>query len=182
MKELLKNRKVAIGITALLVILSTLVGSHRSMEAEAYPIERYFIEGNDGYSIQRDLDTRLGLAKNLMIIAERNLGEYDLAVAELQSAIQAMEQAETVKEKAAANQQLTAATERLNLVLEDCILSRTDERYRIRIHTDLASCNQTISHDKYNELATAYNTEVLGKFPANVLKLVNGVSELETFN
>lgn len=182
MKELLKNRTVAVGITIVVVILSTLLGSHRSMAAMAYPIERYFIEGSEGYSIQRDLDTRVGLAKNLLIIAERNLGEYDLAVAELESAIQEMEQAKTVKEKAVANQQLTAATDRMNLVLEECVLSNTDERYRIQIRTDLASYNQTISHDRYNELATAYNDEVLGKFPANVLKLVNGVSELETFN
>ena len=182
MKELLKNRKVAVGITIVIVILTTLFGSHRSLTAAAYPIERYFIEGEDGYSIQRDLDTRTGLASNLLIVAERNLEENNLAVAELQSAITAMEQAHSVKEKAVANQQLTAATERMNLVLEECELSSTDDRYRMQIRTDLASCNQTISHDKYNELATAYNTEVLGKFPASVLKLVNGVSELETFN
>ena len=182
MKELLKNRKVAIGITIVVILLSTLAGSHRSLTAAAYPIERYFIEGEGGYSIQRDLDTRTGLASNLLVVAERNLGENNLAVAELESAIEGMSKAQTVKEKAAANQQLTAATERMNLVLEECALSSTDDRYRMQIRTDLASCNQTISHDPYNEMAIEYNTEVLGQFPANVLKLVNGVSKLETFN
>lgn len=182
MKELLKNRKVAVGLTVIIMILATVLGSGRSMNAEAYAIERYFIEGEDGYSIQRDLDTRVGLAQNLLVVAERNLDSNDLAMAELQSAIYQMNEAETVKEKAIANQQLTAATERMNLVLEECALSSTDDRYRAQIRTDLASCNQTISHDPYNVMATEYNNEVLGKFPANMLKKVNGVQELENFN
>ncbi len=182
MKELLKNRKVAVGITVVIMILATLLGSNRSMTAEAYSIERYFIEGEDGYSIQRDLDTRTGLAQNLLIVAEKNLDSNDLAMAELQDAIVQMSEAETVQEKAAANQQLTAATERMNLVLEECDLSSVDERYRKQIRTDLASCNQTISHDPYNAMVTEYNDTVLGSFPANVLKMVNGVDELETFD
>ena len=93
-----------------------------------------------------------------------------------------MEDAETVKEKAAANQQLTAAAERMFLILEEQSLYKGDHKYCRQIRTDMASCNQTISHDPYNEMATKYNTEVLGRFPANVLKMVNGVQELETFN
>ena len=49
MKELLKNRHVAIGITVVVILLSTLLGAHRSLVAAAYPIERYFIEG-EGHS------------------------------------------------------------------------------------------------------------------------------------
>lgn len=182
MKELLKNRKAAVGITVVIMILSTIFGSGRSMDAAAYKVERYFIEGSGGYSIQRDLDSRTGLAKNLLVIAERNLYSSDEAVLELQDAIAQMEEAETVKEKAAANQQLTAATERMNLVLEECALSGTDDRYRRQIRTDLASYSQTISHDPYNEMAAEYNEKVLGSFPASVLKLVNGAEELDTFN
>lgn len=181
MKELLKNRHVAIGITVVVILLSTLLGAHRSLVAAAYPIERYFIEGEDGYSIQRDLDTRVGLAHNLMVVAERYLYAEDAAMIELQDAITALEEADSVKEKSAANQQLTAVAERVYLMLDDYRLSSSDDRYRTQIRTDLASCNQTISHNAYNEMATAYNTEVLGKFPANVLKQVALVPELDTF-
>ena len=181
MKELLKNRHVAIGITVVVILLSTLLGAHRSLVAAAYPIERYFIEGEDGYSIQRDLDTRVGLAHYLMVVAERYLYAEDAAMIELQDAITALEEADSVKEKSAANQHLTAATERVYLMLDDYRLSSSDDRYRTQIRTDLASCNQTISHNAYNEMATAYNTEVLGKFPANVLKQVALVPELDTF-
>ena len=54
--------------------------------------------------------------------------------------------------------------------------------YDMWIRTDLASCNQTISHNDYNQMAMAYNNDVLGKFPANVLKRVALVPELELFN
>ena len=119
MKQLLKNRKVAVVLTVIIMILATLIGSNRSMAAEAYDIEQYFIYGYGGYSIQHDLDTRTGLAKNLLIVAERNLPSNDSAMEELQDAIVQMELAQTVKEKADANQKLTAATERMNLVLEE---------------------------------------------------------------
>ena len=182
MKELLKKRNVAVGVTVVIMILSTILGSGRSMDAAAYKVERYFIEGYGGYSIQRDLDTRTGLAKNLLVIAERNLYSGDETILELQDAIAHMETADTVKEKAAANQQLTAATEHMLLILEEQPLYKGDHKYCRQIRTDLASCNQTISHDPYNEMATEYNEKVLGSFPASVLKLVNGAEELETFN
>ena len=181
MKNLLKNRKVAVVLTVIIMILATLIGSNRSMAAEAYDIEQYFIYGYGGYSIQRELDTRTGLAKNLLVVAERNLAVNDSAVKELQDAITQMEKAKTVNEKSDANQKLTAATERMNLVLDECWLSSSDDRYRRQISMELAACNQAISQDPYNELAMQYNTEVLGSFPGNVLKMVNGIEELETF-
>ena len=107
---------------------------------------------------------------------------HDVTLVELQAAITTLNQADTIKEKAPANQQLTAAAERMNLLLEEYPLSSTDDRYRQQIRTDLASCNQTISHNDYNQMAMAYNNDVLGKFPANVLKRVALVPELELFN
>ena len=181
MKQLLKNRTAAIIITAVVILLSTLLGSHRSLIAAAYPAERYFIEGEDGYSIQRDLDTREWLANNLLVVAARYLLLDDTMLLDLQDAITALQQANTISEKSAANQQLTAVTERMDLYLQEYPLSTADERYRINIRTDLASCNQTISHNEYNQMALKYNTEVLGKFPANVLKQITGVPDLETF-
>lgn len=181
MKELLKNRTVAIGLTVVVMLVSTVLGAHRSLVAAAYPVERYFIEGEDGYSIQRDLDTRVGLANNLVVVADRYLQMDDVAMIDLKEAITALEEAGSVREKSDANQQLTAATEQVYLVLDDYPLSASDNRYRQQIRTDLASCNQTIRHDAYNDMATAYNTEVLGKFPANVLKRIAFVPELDTF-
>lgn len=175
MKQLLKNRNVAIVITVIVIVLSILGGSHRSLLAAAYSAERHFDD------IQRDLDTRIGLASNLQVVAERYLYIGEDALVELDTAITNLRDAQTANEKAIANQQLTAATERMDIVLQNENLSVPDERYRIQIRTDLASYNQIIGHSKYNEKVDHYNTEVLGKFPANILAQVTGVTKLESF-
>ena len=99
MKALLKNRTVSICITVMIVILATLFGSHRSLTAAAYPVERYFIEGEDAYSIQQQLDVREELARNLMVVAEQYLYVDDVALIDLENALTAMEEADTVKEQ-----------------------------------------------------------------------------------
>lgn len=175
MKQLLKNRNVAIAITVVVILLSILGGSHRSLLAAAYSAERYFDD------IQRDLDTRIGLASNLQVVAGRYLFPDDDALVELQTAINALSNAETANEKAKANQNLTAATERMDLVLQNAALSAADDRYRIQIRTDLASYNQIIGHSKYNDKVDTYNAEILGAFPANVLAQLTGVPKLESF-
>ena len=175
MKQLLKNRNVAIVITVIVIVLSILGGSHRSLLAAAYSAERHFDD------IQRDLDTRIGLASNLQVVAERYLYIGEDALVELDTAITNLRDAQTANEKAIANQQLTAATERMDIVLQNENLSVPDERYRIQIRTDLASYNQIIGHSKYNEKVDQYNAEVLGKFPANILAKLTGVPKLESF-
>ncbi|MBQ5615198.1 MAG: LemA family protein [Peptococcaceae bacterium] len=175
MKQLLKNRNVAIVITVIVIVLSILGGSHRSLLAAAYSAERHFDD------IQRDLDTRIGLASNLQVVAERYLYIGEDALVELDTAITNLRDAQTANEKAIANQQLTAATERMDIVLQNENLSVPDERYRIQIRTDLASYNQIIGHSKYNEKVDQYNAEVLGKFPANILAQLTGVPKLESF-
>ena len=175
MKQLLKNRNVAIVITVIVIVLSILGGSHRSLLAAAYSAERHFDD------IQRDLDTRIGLASNLQVVAERYLYIGEDALVELDTAITNLRDAQTANEKAIANQQMTAATERMDIVLQNENLSVTDERYRIQIRTDLASYNQIIGHSKYNEKVEQYNAEVLGKFPANILAQLTGVPKLESF-
>jgi hypothetical protein len=174
-KQLLKNRNVAIVITVIVIVLSILGGSHRSLLAAAYSAERHFDD------IQRDLDTRIGLASNLHVVAERYLYVGEDALVELDTAITNLRDAQTANEKAIANQQMTAATERMDIVLQNENLSVTDERYRIQIRTDLASYNQIIGHSKYNEKVDQYNAEVLGKVPANILAQLTGVPELESF-
>ena len=175
MKQLLKNRNVAIVITVIVIVLSILGGSHRSLLAAAYSAERHFDD------IQRDLDTRIGLASNLQVVAERYLYIGEDALVELDTAITNLRDAQTANEKAIANQQLTVATERMDIVLQNENLSVTDERYRIQIRTDLASYNQIIGHSKYNEKVDQYNAVVLGKFPANILAQLTGVPKLESF-
>jgi len=181
LSELKNNRKVAVVITVIVMILATLFGSHRSLVAKAAPIEEYFVNGADGYSIQRDLDAREALAKNLQTVANRYLSANAEAMTELNDAINTMDRANTIQEKSNANQKLTAATEHVYLELEGYPLSAADNKYRTQIKTDLASYNQIISHDKYNEMVVEYNRDILGQFPASLLAKMTRVPELPTF-
>ncbi len=175
MKQLLGNRTVAIVITVVVIVLSILGGSHRSLLAQAHGAERHFDD------IQHDLEVRIGFALNLRAIAERYLLPTDEVLTDLDNAIVVLSEAKTPNDKAKANQQLTAATERMDIALQNEPLSATDNRYRIQIRTDLASYNQIMGHSDYNEYVDRYNNEVLGQFPANVLAQLTGVPPLEAF-
>ncbi len=175
MKQLLGNRTVAIVITVVVIVLSILGGSHRSLLAQAHSAERHFDD------IQNDLEVRIGYALNLRTVAGRYLSPTDEVLADLDDAILVLSEAKTPNEKAKANQALTAATERMDITLQNEPLSATDDRYRIQIRTDLAAYNQIMGHSKYNEYVDRYNNEVLGQFPADVLAQLTGVPRLEAF-
>ena len=164
--------------------------NHRSSDCIVNPGRlTSFLTGSSSFcrtsldDIQRDLDTRIGLASNLHVVADRYLSPDDPDLLVLESAIDELRNAQTANEKAKANQNLTAATEHMHLKLQGLYLglSVTDDRYCTQIRTDLASYNQIIGHSKYNEKVDQYNAEVLGKFPANILAQLTGVPKLESF-
>lgn len=179
-----RDRKVAVIITVIIMVLSTGYGAHRSLLQKAETVETifYYGENGDGVCIQSDLDTRLGLASNLLIVAGRYLSEDDEAMERLTAARTALATAKTIEEKYRANEELTLAADYMDQVLQACVLTPSDNRYRAGIRTDMDAVNQIIGHDGYNDAANAYNRDVLGVFPANVLKEIVMVDELETFN
>lgn len=183
-KSWLKERNVAIVITVIVMILSTGFGAHRSLEGKARYAERVFYNGifKTDSCIQDELDTRAGLASNLLIVASRYLDEDDEAVERLAEAREALVEADSIGEKYIANEELTQAADNLSEVLSAFNLTENDRRYQRGIIVDMESSNQIIGHDDYNTLANEYNRNVLGKFPANILKEIVGVDELETFN
>ena len=183
-KRWLRDRKVAIVITIIIMILSTGFGAHRSLENRGEYAEWVFYHGSygDGGGIQSELDTRAGLASNLLIVAGRYLDDEDEAVQRLKNAREALVQAENIGEKYIANEELSQAADNLAQVLNACSLTENDRRYQRGIIVEMESANEIIGHDEYNTLANAYNRNVLGSFPANILKEIVGVEELETFN
>ena len=183
-KGWLRDRKVAIVITIIVMICSTGFGVHRSLEDKGEYAEWVFYHGSfgDGGGIQDELDTRAGLASNLLVVAGRYLDSEDEAVQRLKEARETLVTADGIGEKYLANEELSQAADNLAQVLDACNLTDNDRRYQRRIIVDMESSNEIIGHDEYNQLANAYNRNVLGVFPANVLKEIVGVEELETFN
>ena len=184
-KGWLRDRKVAIVITIIIMIGSTGFGVHRSLEDKGDYARWVFYNGSffgDSGGIQYELDTRAGLASNLLVVAGRYLDSEDEAVQRLKEARETLVTADGIGEKYLANEELSQAADNLAQVLDACNLTDNDRRYQRRIIVDMESSNEIIGHDEYNQLASAYNREVLGVFPANILKEIVGVDELETFN
>ena len=105
-KGWLRDRKVAIVITIIVMICSTGFGVHRSLEDKGEYAEWVFYHGSfgDGGGIQDELDTRAGLASNLLVVAGRYLDSEDEAVQRLKEARETLVTADGIGEKYLANE------------------------------------------------------------------------------
>lgn len=181
MKEILKNRNVAIMITIVLILLCTVFGAHRSLTAKAFEAERYMNNpGADGYSVQQNLDMRVDAAKTILNMELQYISGNATETEQLQAAIEELKSADSIHNKIVANQNLTDAAEQGYRSLREQSLTRTDADMLEDSYSSMTECNQSI-RDSYNKAAIEYNKNVLGRFPANILKKIAMVPDLELF-
>lgn len=180
---MLKKRGTAVLILAAVLVLGTVFGTNRSLSQLRGKAENVFYEGmeHDGYGIQNKLEQRTDKAKNLCKLA----AGYDVAGERdaLLDAADALMDASNAEEKFWANAALTDAADALNAALQKCELSEEDQGYVNGIMADLASYELQLERLKedYNTQVREFNDDVLGAFPANVLKALTGIHELEEF-
>lgn len=187
----LKSRKTAIAFTAVAVVASTVLGSHRSLAALRRGVEKTAFSGADGsgYSIAGDMQEICNIAHNLHTVGKKYLPENDKRLADL---LMAVEDVETdrdwmlakrpVADRKIALAELTACCDVVQMALKDVGVSEADSAYLAGFEVDLDSYLDTISRDPYNQLARQFNEETLDKFPANVLGFLTGIRPLETFD
>lgn len=177
------KRPVAMAVLAVVVVLSVLVGSHRSVAALRQQTDLVFTQGErgDGLSIAHDLETRTELASNLIVVARRYVDAGDASLVQLRAAADALLQAESRSAKYQANRELDLAFQEVYGMLEGKALSQQDSEYRTRLNADFKSSNAKISHDSYNQLAQQFNEDVLGAFPGGRLAAATGVRPLELY-
>ncbi len=179
--KFLKSHGGAIVITVLVVVLSVVFGFHRSATAARADVEAAFYQGVDGsgYSIAADLTTRRNVCSNLAAVGARYMGEGELSA--LTSALSDPRWQGGPAAQYDANLDLGAAAEAVLLALEDAGLSGQDAKYVQGFRADLDAKADTISRDGYNALVDAFNTKVLGVFPANFLRHIAFVRGAEAF-
>ena len=182
-KNFLENRSLAIVLTVMAILLSLVIGSHRSVAAQGRVVVEKFSTGiqYSGYSINSDLEDRMDYAQQLAKIAQR----YDLSD-QAKAGSDAVSTLYTAGHGHAcyvANRELTDAVELLNGVLTEAGLSTQDEQYRLEAYRNFVSCNDTISREAalYNRLVYTFNEEILDAFPTGTLAKLTGVDELEAF-
>ncbi len=180
---LLKSRKAAAAVMGLLILLSILFGSHRSLTALRGEVEDVFLNGaeGDGFCIQSDLEKQGNIAYNMVTIARHYYEESEPAVRAVLEARDALSGAGSIGEKAKAAKALTQGVTDLHDLLKRTELSEKDEKYPDRLYDEFRSGNDRISRDGYNEKAAEYNG-ILRQFPANVLGPLTGVKPAELFS
>lgn len=174
--------RIAMIVMVAAILFSIPLGFRRTMNGFYMELQNEFQNGefNDGLSIQNDLNERIDLAYNFATVAKRYLDADDPAVTAILAARLALSEAVTPGEMYDANLALTAASSDLYEALEGIELSEKDDAYRRSIYNDMASRNDTISHDPYNRLAYEYNQK-LNDFPADLLSDLIGISQAELF-
>jgi hypothetical protein len=168
-----KESKGAALVMAVMIALAVWIGGYRSFSRMYAQVEMVFVAGSegDGLGIANDLNERTKLAYNLVTVARKYLDVNDAAIIEVLSARDALMQAKSIADKYTANVRLSDAATTLYHALGNMQMDEIDARYRVSIFNDLASRNDTISHDPYNQRALAYN-RALTAFPANLLRVI----------
>lgn len=172
----MKDPKVACIIMVVAIVLSILLGGHRSLSAEASKVEDIFYNGvdGDGLGVNSDLSHRVELAYNMVTIAKRYLPADDVDIKQVIGACSALENSGNPSDKIRANNELQLACVSLYERLEGSDLSQTDAEYRDDLMTNLYSRNHIISLDGYNQKALEFNIS-LNRFPANILSRITGI-------
>ncbi len=182
--KLLKTRPIAILILIVSIILSTLLGSSRSLKAARSKVEDYFYTAGEteleGYSINGDLKYMDATAGNLITVAKRSI-DGDPALTALENARGVYGSASTIREKYEAMKQLVEATENVYQTLDPNKMKTADREFRSSLHDDILSAKQRIAHNDYNDLAREFN-EMLKGFPTAQLARLLGVEPVQLFD
>ena len=180
MKNILKNKTVAVVICALLVYMGLFMGVNRpigNMKDEALV---HFYGDGDVIGIKNDLDTKVETAYSLMSIAKRYIDEDEAVITDLVDACEEVRKSETPGEAYEANMKMDGCYGKLKSTLDSMKLSKKDEDYNYSLLSQYNSSDMIISHSEYNTLAGEVNRK-LSKFPAGLVSKLTFTSKMELY-
>ncbi|MEG0597131.1 MAG: hypothetical protein RR502_03700 [Oscillospiraceae bacterium] len=162
--------KGAVTVTLLVALVMIPVGTHRSLVRERKPADEALV------AMTVTMDKTATLAANVQAVLERNLPQ---SVSELQGAVNHYTSASAATRLDSWENLTLSLTDAL-AELESANLSEKDAGYVRDFSVEVASQMAIVSHCAYESLAAAYNSDVLGGFPANVLGKLTGITPLPT--
>lgn len=171
--KFLKSYTGGMVILAVVIVLSVLLGSHRSLVSERTKVEARFAP------IAGDLQDCLDITANVLTVGERYLTESDLSP--LTDSREELGQRQGIADIYADYTRLQTEAAAVLDRLEDCDLSDKDRQYVQGFRTDLASEADTIARGSYNDAAEQFNRKVLGAFPASILSRLTFVAPAQLF-
>ena len=180
--KLLKNVKTAVIVTAALIILSSLYGSHHSLTVLRNEAKEVFYNGekSDGKGINSDLEYISDECYNLTVVAGRYIDKKDERITDILSSKDLLEKYSSPGTKYKAKEQLVAAAMVLYQDLKAMELSERDRYYTESFLVNVNSRELILSHNSYNGKAREFN-RILEDFPANLFGKLTMVKPLELY-
>ena len=174
--KLIKNSKVAAVICLVVIVLSVALGSRRSLQKACDRVEQSFYTGveADGYlhkSVASQLKMRMNNANGALSLT----GDY--APTETENARQIRQDLYSALEYQSSpsylfqlNGQLTEAMQRLDKAMAGAELPESDQKAYEKYYSDFNAAMDVIEDSGYNEAVQDFNTQVLQRFPANIIQ------------
>lgn len=180
----LKNKKVAVILCVLLVLVAVLFGSFRSLNAQRNKALSVYINGDEtGLSILSNLNSISEYTSTLLKTASVYYSDSDEVYAELKTLYETL-QTSNRNDPAVNGATLTSLMSTCTLLQTDyqnrSDVSEQDAKTMTRSINDIISMKDQIRHSSYNQLATAFNQTLEG-FPAGLLSSLTGVQVLALF-
>jgi len=181
MQAFFLNKRNAVILTAVIVVISIFSGAVRSLNKMRNDAVLTFENGalRDGVSVANDIKRRANLAWDMALIAEKYIGETD-TTKKMKEFIDKFEKEKDIANKFKISSDIAKAASELYSAIDKQIL--TDELHLKKwsdIYTELAKEN-TIKNDKYNNEAFVFNQK-LNKLPARLIKRLGLIEELPVY-
>jgi hypothetical protein len=188
--ELFKRKSVAILVTALAVVLSTMYSVNRTLGAACQEVTDGFYEGvfvaSDGYrhpGISTHLNLRLDRANAIVSIAANYAGleAQTAAVGDARDKLLAATESGSLSAQFDRNAELQAAVTALESAAANVSLSERDRENLDTCLSDMNGALAAIEDAGYNEAVRAFYRSTYYVFPTEFLASVSGVSAPELF-
>ena len=175
-----ENRPLACVVLVLVILFTLFVGGGNALSAKSKAVETVFNGASE--SIAAELKELADNAVVMNSIAANVKGANQDYVSAVSGAVEALQGAETIAAKNEASNALKTAVENLysNVSNLTSLSSADAEDFKYR-YRNYQSALLRISHDDYNDAATAFNEEKTG-FPASLICAVRGIKDATLFN
>ncbi len=187
--ELFKKRSTAIAVFVLVVAVFTLIGSHLSLnracrKAEAAFFDASLLDAEGYYTCPGDqVQYSLDYATRLLTVIGSDGAWADAyqALRQARLALTDAFEAQDIPAIGTADQALAEAVEAVKAVkASGAALPDSYDDYDAII-AGFDGAQATLADPAYNEHILAFREDVLGGFPANILRRLTGVQAPETF-
>lgn len=180
MKDILKNKAVAIALCVLMVFMGIFMGVRRPVGNMKDDAMEYFNGNTEITGIKDDLLMKTETAYSLISVAEKYMDEDEAILKDLAAACEEVKESSSPRKAYEANAKMDELYSDLKEELDGMKLSSKDKEYNYSLLAQYNSSDLVILHNEYNTLAEEVN-KTLSKFPTGILAKIAFVGKMELY-